>query len=157
MDRPAGLLYFFPYSRLSSYLLLLFLCLISFLLFQCASVCENTCAWGPPFPIAIPNGTFLFRETRWSESSLAKTNYNDDHYFTIAIRLTMFTLLPHTYLRFHASCLNAWLATAQASCGRASRTAAACSCCLLFCHHCWCSHCTFVFVTIGKFTLVGNV
>ena len=33
-------LYFFPCSRISSYLL--FLCLISFLLFPCASVWENT-------------------------------------------------------------------------------------------------------------------
>ena len=47
-DRPSGLLfilcllYFFPYSRLCSFLLLLFLCLISFLLFPCASVWENT-------------------------------------------------------------------------------------------------------------------
>ena len=34
----------FPYSRLSSYLLGLFLCLISFLLFPCASVLENPSA-----------------------------------------------------------------------------------------------------------------
>ena len=33
-------LYFFPYSHLSPYLLHLFLCLISFLLFPCASVWE---------------------------------------------------------------------------------------------------------------------
>ena len=39
------LLCFFPYSRLSSYLLRLFLYLISFLLFPCASVWENTRAW----------------------------------------------------------------------------------------------------------------
>ena len=38
-------LYSFPYSRLSSYLLHLSLCLISFLLFPCASVSENTLAW----------------------------------------------------------------------------------------------------------------
>ena len=35
-------LYFFPYSRLSSYLLRLSLYLISFLLFTCASARENT-------------------------------------------------------------------------------------------------------------------
>ena len=40
--------YFFPYSRLSSYLLL-FLNLISFLLFPCASVVANTRAWVPHF------------------------------------------------------------------------------------------------------------
>ena len=43
IDRLSGLLflcplYFFPYTLLSSYLLLLLLCLISFLLFPCASV-----------------------------------------------------------------------------------------------------------------------
>ena len=42
-DRPSGLLLFvpavfFPYSRLSSVCLCLSLCLISFLLFSCASV-----------------------------------------------------------------------------------------------------------------------
>ena len=43
-------LYFFPNSLLSSlYPLLLFLCLISFLLFPCASVWENTRAWVPHF------------------------------------------------------------------------------------------------------------
>ena len=41
--RPSGLR-FFPYSRLSSYLLRLFLYLISFLLFPCSSVWENTSA-----------------------------------------------------------------------------------------------------------------
>ena len=64
----SGLLCFFPYSRLSSYLLRLFLSLISFLLFPCASVWENTCAFAQfpkhlrssPFPIAILNGTFFF-------------------------------------------------------------------------------------------------
>ena len=40
---------FFPYSRLSSYLLRLFVYLISFLLFPCASVWENTRAWAPHF------------------------------------------------------------------------------------------------------------
>ena len=38
---------FFPYSRLSSYHLRLSLCLVSFLLFPCASVWENTRAWVP--------------------------------------------------------------------------------------------------------------
>ena len=46
-DRPSGLvlfvpLCFFPCSRLSSYYLRLSLCLISFLLFPCVSVWENT-------------------------------------------------------------------------------------------------------------------
>ena len=41
--------YFFPYSRFSSYLLRLFRYLISFLLFSCASVWENTRAWVPHF------------------------------------------------------------------------------------------------------------
>ena len=46
-DRPSGLLLFvpallFPYSCLSSYLLCLFLYLISLLLFPCAGVWENT-------------------------------------------------------------------------------------------------------------------
>ena len=63
-DRPAGLFFlsrfcFFPYSRLSSYLLRQFLCLISFLLFPCASVWENTRGCSP-CPVAILNGTFLF-------------------------------------------------------------------------------------------------
>ena len=54
-DRPSGHLFFrarfafFPYSRLSSCLLSLFLYLISFLLFPCASVWENTRAWLPHF------------------------------------------------------------------------------------------------------------
>ena len=53
-DRLIGLLsscplYFFPYSRLSSFSLRLFNCLISFLLFPCASVWENTRAWVPSF------------------------------------------------------------------------------------------------------------
>ena len=54
-DRPSGHLFFrarfafFPYSRLSSYLFRLFLYLISFLLFPCASVWENTRAWVPHF------------------------------------------------------------------------------------------------------------
>ena len=43
------LLCFFPYSRLSSYILRLFLYLISFLLFPCSSVWENTRAWVPHF------------------------------------------------------------------------------------------------------------
>ena len=43
------LLCFFPYSRLFSYRLRQFLCLISFLLFPCASVWENTRAWVPHF------------------------------------------------------------------------------------------------------------
>ena len=38
-------LYFFPYSFFSSYLLPLFLCLISILMFPCPSVRENTRAW----------------------------------------------------------------------------------------------------------------
>ena len=42
-------LYFFIYSRLSSYLLRLFLYLNWFLLFPSASVWENTCAWVPHF------------------------------------------------------------------------------------------------------------
>ena len=41
---------FFPYSRLSSYRLRLFLYLISFLLFPYASVWENTRARVPNFP-----------------------------------------------------------------------------------------------------------
>ena len=53
-DRPSGHLFscplwFFPYSRPSPYILCLFLYLISFLLFPCASVCENTRAWVPHF------------------------------------------------------------------------------------------------------------
>ena len=43
------LLCFFLYSRLSSYLLRLFLYLISFLLFPRVSVSENTLAWVPHF------------------------------------------------------------------------------------------------------------
>ena len=39
---------FSPYSRLSSFRLLS-LCVISFLLFPCASVQENTCTWVPHF------------------------------------------------------------------------------------------------------------
>ena len=53
-DRPLGHLFscplcFFPWSRLSSYLLRLFLYLISFLLFLCSSIWENTRAWVPHF------------------------------------------------------------------------------------------------------------
>ena len=48
-DWPSCLLCIFPYLRLSSYLLRLFLYLISLLLFQCASVWENTRAWVPRF------------------------------------------------------------------------------------------------------------
>ena len=54
---PSGLLLsfvlFFPCSRISSYLLLLFLCLISLLLFPCASVWENTRAWAPHFLVVL--------------------------------------------------------------------------------------------------------
>ena len=70
-------LYFFPYSRLSSYLFLLqVLCLISSLRFPCASVWENTRA--RVFPIAILYGTFSFRKTRSfrPKSRLSKTNYH---------------------------------------------------------------------------------
>ena len=48
--------YFFPYSRLSSSLLRLYLCLISFLLFECLG--QHSCM-SSPCPIAILNGTFL--------------------------------------------------------------------------------------------------
>ena len=54
-DRPPGLhflscpFFFFLYSRLSSYLLRMFRCLLSFLLFPCASDFENTRAWVPHF------------------------------------------------------------------------------------------------------------
>ena len=51
---------FFPYSRLSSYLLRLFLYLISFLLFPCASVWGKHSCMSSPFPIAILNGTCFF-------------------------------------------------------------------------------------------------
>ena len=49
-NRPSGLLlscplWFFPYMRVSSCLLRVFLNLISFLLFLCVSVRENTRAW----------------------------------------------------------------------------------------------------------------
>ena len=63
-------LYFFPYSRtrcidsscssLSSCSFRLSHRLISFLLFTCASVSENTLAWVPPFPIAILKTTSYF-------------------------------------------------------------------------------------------------
>ena len=59
------LFYFFPYSRLSSYLLRLFLYLISFLLFPCASVWGNTCAWVPHF---------LYSQTRWDLLFFARRN-----------------------------------------------------------------------------------
>ena len=49
-------LYFFPCSRISC---LLFLCLISFLLFSCASVWENSCM-SYSFPIVILNDTSFF-------------------------------------------------------------------------------------------------
>ena len=67
-DRPSWLLLFVP-SVLFSILTPLFCpslshCLISFLLFPCASVWENTRAWVLPCPIAILNGTFLFREAK---------------------------------------------------------------------------------------------
>ena len=42
-------LYFFPHSFSSSYFLPLFHCLISILLFPCASVWENTRVWVPHF------------------------------------------------------------------------------------------------------------
>ena len=48
--------YFFPYSRLSSYLLLdllLYIYLISFLLFPCSSVLKNTLATSFAFHVAI--------------------------------------------------------------------------------------------------------
>ena len=85
-DKPSGLLfsclfYFFLYSRLYSYSHCLFLNLISFLLFPCARVWENTRAQVPQFPIARLNGIYLilFRETswsKWSKSRLSKTNYS---------------------------------------------------------------------------------
>ena len=45
-------LYLFPYSLISSCLLILSLYLISFLLFPCASVWENFLAWVPQFLLA---------------------------------------------------------------------------------------------------------
>ena len=54
-------LYGFPQSFSSSYFLPLFHCLISILLFPCASVWENTRAWVPHFSIAILNWTCSLR------------------------------------------------------------------------------------------------
>ena len=67
-DRPSGLhfscpLCFFPYSRLSSNLLRLFRCLISFLLFPCASVWENTLAWVPHFLLPLVYSFFTRRNS----------------------------------------------------------------------------------------------
>ena len=52
---------FFAHSFFSSYFLPLFNCLISILLFPCASVWENTRAWVPHFSVAILNGTCSLR------------------------------------------------------------------------------------------------
>ena len=54
-------LYFFRQSFSSSYFLMLFHCLISILLFRCASVWENTREWVPPFSLAILNGTYFLQ------------------------------------------------------------------------------------------------
>ena len=73
-------LFTFLYTRASPYLLCLSHCLISFLLFPCSSVSENTCT-SSPFPIAMLNGIFLFRETtwsKWSKGRLPKTNYTNN-------------------------------------------------------------------------------
>ena len=71
-------LYFFPYSHFFSYLLRLFLYLISFLLFPCASVWENTLAWVPNFQYHS-EWYLLFLNTKWSKSLLSKTNYNNNY------------------------------------------------------------------------------
>ena len=62
---------------------LLFLSLISFLMFPCASVWENARTWVPHF-LVILTGTCSYRETRWSEmrwseDSRVKTNYNNNN------------------------------------------------------------------------------
>ena len=92
-DRPSGHLSscpfcFFPYSRLSYYLRL-YLYLISFLLFPCASVWENTCAWVPPFPIAILNCTFFFCSMK------AKNNWEMSAIKQILLLLLLYKPLPH--------------------------------------------------------------
>ena len=73
-------LYFFPFSRLSSYLLRLSFCLISILLFPCMSVYENTLYISSPCPVAILTDTSFFsqfcgRETRHAQRTLLLALY----------------------------------------------------------------------------------
>ena len=78
---------FFPYLRLSSYLLRLFFYLISFLLFACASVWEHSCM-SSPFPIAILNGTFARRNSPCFGRSFAYQNLS---ILLLLLLLTAFT------------------------------------------------------------------
>ena len=58
-------LYFFPYSRLFSYLLRLFLYFI--LAVYMRECLGKHSSMSSPFPIAILNGTFVFREAKYSK------------------------------------------------------------------------------------------
>ena len=89
-------LYFFPYSHISSYLLRLFLYLISILMFPCASVWENTRAvphflqsyWtAPSFPrndllcrsVACQKRLYIFKKSKnsiFSASCAKKSSRN---------------------------------------------------------------------------------
>ena len=84
-DRPSWLFFSccfisFHAQRLPS-CLLLFLCLISFLLFPCTSVCENTRAGVTPHFLAHTEWWYLFfLEMRYvrSKSRLSETKYNNN-------------------------------------------------------------------------------
>ena len=69
-------LYFFPYSLPSSSVSKSYF-ILAVLLRECLG--KHSCM-SPPFNIAILNGSFFFRETRWSKwskSRLSKINHNN--------------------------------------------------------------------------------
>ena len=67
----------FLFKTYIDWLIFLFLCLISFVLFPCASVWKNTHTWVPYFPYGIRNGYCFFRWAKlsmhWPKLHLAKT------------------------------------------------------------------------------------
>ena len=68
-------LYFFPYARLSSYLLHLSVGLILFLLFPCASVWVPSCL-SSPFPMAMLNATSFFLSLVQEKLNMPCGRYN---------------------------------------------------------------------------------
>ena len=105
-DTPSGLIFFScpPYRRLSSYLLHLFLNLISFLLFPCASV------W-VPIPDAILNGTdfFLYGKplNNWKRSAVKPILLNYQ-YKCIFNHETRYTICPGPLCFESPACIFWW-------------------------------------------------
>ena len=82
--------------------------LISFLLFPCASVWEDTRAWVLFSYSHILDGTFLFRDTtwsKWSESRLSMANYNNNSMkFCCGGQLIIFSVMFFSCLPENHNC-----------------------------------------------------